>query len=356
MTRNTRGAGGGEIEVLAAPAHTVVQDLGRIGSAHLGVSRSGVADWLSVRVLNRLIGNDDGSAVIEMSVGGGVFAVRSGVVDAVVGGRVGRAVVRTGGVYRLVPLWRVVRLRVGDVLRIEELAAGEKGYVAVRGGIDRPNVLGSRSTHTMSGVGGKPLAEGDRLGVCGGGGDFGDDVRVDRDALLSVVRLLGGEVVRAVRGDWGGGFSGSLLDDDVEFVVDGRGDRVGVRVRLIGGKLKNIDHLRRSPQEVTSSGGDVFLSEGVGHGVMQSPGDGTLLVLGPDASPTGGYPVVGTVICADLPVLAQRGVCARVRVRWVTVAEARTAMGDRLAMLDRVFGGGGGCRDRSECLGEEDEG
>ena len=179
--------------------------------------------------------------------------------------------------------------------------------------------------------------------------------------VLIVVRccrlcVCWGVRVRAVRSGNGEGFSGALLDDDVEFVVDGRADRVGVRLRLIGGKLKNIDHLRRSPQEVTLPGGDVFLSEGVGHGVMQSPGDGTLLVLGPDASPTGGYPVVGTVICADLPVLAQRGICARVRVRWVTVAEARTAMGDRLAMLDRVFGGGGGCRDRSECLGEEDEG
>lgn len=360
MTRNTRGAGGGEIEVVAAPAHTVVQDLGRIGSAHLGVSRSGVADWLSARVLNRLIGNDDGAAVVEMSVGGGVFVVRTGVVDAVVGGRVGRAVVRSGGLDRMVPVWRVVRLRVDDVLRIEELAAGEKGYVAVRGGIDRPRVLGSRSTHAKSGVGGKPLAEGDRLGVCDGGGVVHGDVRVDRDALLSVVRVLGGEVVRAVLWGKGEGFSGALVEDDVEFVVDGRCDRVGVRLRLIGGKLKNFDHLSRSPVEVTSPGGDVFLSEGVGHGVVQSPGDGTLLVLGPDGSPTGGYPVVGTVICADLPVLAHRGVGARVRVRWVTVAEARTAMGDRLAMLDRVFGGenggGGGCRDRSECLGEEDEG
>ena len=84
MTRNTRGADGGEIEVVAAPAHTVVQDLGRIGAAHLGVSRSGVADWLSARVLNRLIGNDDGSALIEMSVGA-ASSLRSGVVDAVVG-------------------------------------------------------------------------------------------------------------------------------------------------------------------------------------------------------------------------------------------------------------------------------
>ena len=160
-TRPTRGPGAGqrparELEVLATGAQTTVQDRGRPGLAALGVGRSGAADARSLDLANRLLGNPPEAAALEVTVGGLAVRARGG----------GGYVALTGADCpmsidgRPVPSAAVVWLPDGAELRLGVPTAGLRSYLAVRGGIDVPSVLGSRATDTLAGLGPAPLRDG----------------------------------------------------------------------------------------------------------------------------------------------------------------------------------------------------
>ncbi len=265
------------LTVVAPGPLTTVQDLGRPGLAGIGVGRSGACDRASAALANRLVGNDPGAAVLEVTLGG--LAVRAGA-DLVV--------VTTGARPAGSPAHDApVALRAGATLRLGTPAAGLRTYLAVRGGIAVEPVLGSRSTDLLAGLGPAALREGDVLPVGDPtGGMPGVDVAAvpDPPAGEVAVRLLPGP-----RSDW-------LTDEALELLgtaawtVTSESNRIGLR--LAGPALA-----RRVSDELPS--------EGLVRGALQVPPSGTPVLFLADAPVTGGYPVAGYVADADVDRCAQ---------------------------------------------------
>ena len=277
------------IEVLRTGPLTTVQDLGRPGYAHLGVGTSGAADRPSLLLANRLVGNPEGRAVLETTFGGLAVRFAVGATLAVTGAPLS---VRVDG--REQGDNAPVHVAAGSVVELGVPMVGVRSYLAVRGGIHVPKVLGSRSTDLLAQLGPHRLGPGDRLPVGRGRGRRPD---VDH----AVVRHLPDEpVLRVVPGprvDWFTEAAWRALGSSV-FEVSDRADRVGVR--LVGPGLER------------ARDGEL-LSEGLVEGAVQVPPDGHPVVFLADHPVTGGYPVIAVVHPADLPLAAQARPGGRLR-------------------------------------------
>jgi biotin-dependent carboxylase-like uncharacterized protein len=266
------------IEVLAVHGLTTVQDLGRPGWMHLGVSPSGAADRSSYLLANRLVGNERGAACLEVTFGGLELRLHRPAVVSLTGAPC-PVVVRNGP-----PMAVGTRavLPAGAELGLGRPTQGLRTYLAVRGGIDVQPVLGSRSTDTLGGLGPPAVTAGQTLGV-GPEPPDGLDADFTPHSLrpLSPVRLWPGP-----RGDarlWE-----MLLQR--RWTVGADSDRCGVRLDS------------RSPVPAPQP---LDASEPLIPGAVQLPPDGRLIVFLVDHPTTGGYPVVGVVDRADLDLLAQ---------------------------------------------------
>lgn len=280
------------LEVLAVGPLALIQDLGRPGFAHLGVSASGAADRSAFRLGARLLAQNLTHAAIEVLFGG--LQVRAGVdVTIALTGAPAPATIDGRAVGHAAPLV----LRADQTLRLGTPSAGLRTYVSVRGGIDVPATLGSRSTDTLSALGPKPLRPGDRLPVGPAPPDFPN---VDLAPVRSPTSA--GVVVTAhwgPRADW-------LADSDDlargRWTVSSRSDRIGVR---LDGVVLARDARRR---------GDLP-SEGVVRGAIQLPPSGQPVIFLADHPVTGGYPVVAVVDDDGIDRLAQAVPGQRVALR-----------------------------------------
>jgi biotin-dependent carboxylase-like uncharacterized protein len=282
---------------------TTVQDLGRPGLAHLGVPTAGAADRRAFGLANRLVGNPPGAAALEITLTGPELELEAGGWLALTGGRV--AADLDG---RPLPMDVAVRAEPGQVLRVGSVTSGLRAYLAVRGGIDVPEVLGSRSTDTLAPVGPPRLEEGTRLPV-------GDRADGDPFRQVAPTRPVDPEpVLRAVRGPRDDVFTDDALRTLVgaAWTVTSDSDRTGVR--LDGPVLE-----RRRRLELAS--------EGMVEGSLQVPPDGHPILFLANHPTTGGYPVVAVVVGHDLPPAAQARPGTRLRFRFVSVASAREAAG-----------------------------
>ncbi|MCW3813717.1 biotin-dependent carboxyltransferase family protein [Micromonospora sp. DR5-3] len=267
------------IEVLRAGALTTVQDQGRPGYAHLGVPRSGALDPAALRLANRLVGNPETAAGLEITLTGCALRVTRAVTVALTGAEVDvRADRRAGDVGR--PL----SLPAGAVLRIGPARVGLRSWLAVSGGIDVPPVLGSRATDTLSGLGPPPVRDGDRLPL---GRPAGHPAPVDVTAGPALPDRLRLTVRPGPRHDW---FTPAALDllFTTAYAISPASNRVGAR--LVGAAL---------PRAVAGE----LPSEGLVLGAVQVPPDGQPLIFLADHPTTGGYPVIGVV--DDVTPLAQ---------------------------------------------------
>ena len=270
----------------------LVQDRGRPGRAAIGVGRSGAADRASYDLGNRLVGNAPGAAALEVTLGGLEVEVVDGTVWVAVTGA--PAVVHVDG--REEPAGAVLSLRAGQRMALGMPRTGLRSYLAVRGGIDVPPVLGSRSYDTLARLGPPPVSAGDRLQV----GDAAvEEMRVDAVAPTPYDDLPVLRVVRGPRDDW-------ICDPDLlvlaTWTVGTDSDRVGTR--LTGDRLDPVETDEQLP------------SEGALRGAIQVPPGGEPVVFGPDHPVTGGYPVVGVLVDADADRMAQLRPGERVRFRW----------------------------------------
>jgi antagonist of KipI len=282
------------IEVLEAGLFTSVQDLGRPGFGPMGVSASGAADAISLRVGNLLVGNREGAAALEMTLSGGMFRFPQGGVVALTGSDFGAGV----------PLWTACTLEPGDVLRCGAAMTGARGYLCVRGGIAVPLFLSSASTHVLSGLGGHVVARGDvlRVGEEGAG-------RVRGANPGSLLRLSARKVIRATDGpqwDW---FGKSFFAG--QYCVTEEANRMGLR-------------LSGSTFEMERPG--KMLSEGVALGAVQIAAGGQPIIMFVEQQTTGGYPKIANVIAADLHSVGQLRPRDEVKFVKVSLEEAREAL------------------------------
>jgi biotin-dependent carboxylase-like uncharacterized protein len=280
---------------------TTVQDLGRPGLAHLGVPTAGAADRRAFGLANRLVGNQPGAAGLEITLAGPELELEAGGWMALTGGR---AAADLDG--RPFPMDVAVWVEPGQVLRVGSVTSGLRAYLAVRGGIDVPAVLGSRSTDTLAPVGPPRLEEGAGLPV-------GEQAGGDPFRQVAPTPPVDPEpVLRTVRGPRDDVFTSEALRSliGVAWTVTSDSDRTGVR--LDGPVLE-----RRRKVELAS--------EGMVEGSLQVPPDGHPILFLANHPTTGGYPVIAVVVGADLPLAAQARPGTRVRFRFVPLAAAREA-------------------------------
>lgn len=272
----------GGIEVLHCGPLGTVQDTGRAGYASLGVGRSGAADTASAALANRLVGNEPTAAVLELSFGA-TLAFRSAARVAVTG-----AVAELSRADRGEAMNAPFDVAAGQTLVVGPASVGLRTYVAVRGGLAVPETLGSRSTDVLSGLGPPRLEQGTVLPI--GDAYAGPPPTVEVAPVPApaagdlVVRVLPGP-----RDDWFTEEAMSTLFTS-RYRVTAEGNRVGVRLS--------------GPALGRSRGGELP-SEGMVAGSVQVPPGGEPIVFLADHPVTGGYPVIGVVPAADLPVLAQ---------------------------------------------------
>lgn len=263
--------------VLETGILTTVQDAGRPGRGSLGVGTSGACDRASYQLANRLVGNVEGAAVLEVTHGGLRLRADSDVLVVTTGARCEGASTHNAP----------ATLRSGGLLDLGPPASGLRTYVAVRGGLAVEPVLGSCATDTLSGLGPAPLAAGDVLDV---GASYQSSPGVD---LAPVPDPEPGDLtVRAAPGprrDWFPEQAwASLLGQ--AFTVTSDSNRVGIRL--------DGDPLQRDRD-------DELPSEGMVRGALQVPPSGLPVLFLADHPVTGGYPVIGYVVDDDVDRCAQ---------------------------------------------------
>lgn len=308
----------GWISVLDPGFLTTVQDLGRPGYAHLGISPGGAADWLSLRAGNRLTGNPDSAAALELTLVGGRFRLEQDTVFALTGSDFEATI---DG--RPVPAWRATLAPAGSELCLGPARSGARGYLCLAGGIQVERILGSASTDLRAGFGGfegRPLRKGDRLEL---GAPAGPPLDTDASFLRARIER---PAVRVTRGPQANLFPPDALQRLSKTIYTVREDSNRLGLRLDGEAIRTA-----APVEL--------LTEGVSLGAVQVPPDGQPIVLLVDQQTTGGYPKLANVIAADLPRVGQLRPRDRVRFAEVDLAAAGAARRELEASLDRLSGG-----------------
>ncbi|MBB4688096.1 5-oxoprolinase subunit C family protein [Amycolatopsis jiangsuensis] len=279
----------GKVEVLAPGPFATVQDLGRSGYAAVGVGRSGAADRGALKLANRLVGNPETHAALEVTLGGLRMRTSEHATVAITGAAVP---VRAGG--RAMATHAPIVLRPGDELELGMAQQGLRSYVAVRGGFDVEPVLGARATDTLGRLGPPPLVAGMTLPVGRRvAGWPATDLAPQRQAFAEpVLRLRPGP-----RLEW---FTGSALSTLTGggYTVTSELDRVGVR--FTGPALTRARTGELPPEAARP-------------GALQVPPSGVPILFLADHPVTGGYPVAAVVAEADLDVAAQLRPGQRVR-------------------------------------------
>ena len=322
------------IEVLQPGTHTTVQDWpGRLGYWHVGVPPSGPMDALAARLGNRLVGNDEHAAALELTVTGPTLKFGCDALIALGGARMRAEIDGIG-----VDFWCALPVRAGSVLKLGaiESGAGQRSYLAVRGGLDVPLYMGSRSTFTLGQFGGhagRALRSGDVLRI---GTDADGDADADAEGDAVANHLAGAFVPQALRPEYSQDWTIAVLygphgapdfftesDIDVFFATDWQvhynSSRTGVR--LIGPR----------PRWARRDGGEAGLHPSNIHdtpyaiGAIDFTGD-MPVILGPDGPSLGGFVCPATIALHDLWKLGQLRPGDRVRFEAATAGQAHAAL------------------------------
>ena len=281
------------LKILRAGLFTTVQDCGRWGYQAEGVPVSGAMDGYSHRLANRVIGNPLDAATLEVTLMGPHVEFSDAAVFAVAGAHFQLTLNDSP-----VPMNHKVEAGPGSCLRFGERMRGARAYLAVAGGVDVARVLGSRSTHAVSRMGGhegRALRAGDVLPVA----DLAEKGAVPLLPVKGVRPLFsalpeGGARVRVIAG----GFSDRIAGR--RFLISTQSDRMGYRLEVPNGRVRlQPDH------DLSGIAPAELISSPVPTGAIQLPPGGQPILLMADHATAGGYAIAATVISADLPVAGQ---------------------------------------------------
>jgi len=302
------------IQVKSAGLLTTVQDLGREGFGPMGVSASGAADPIALRLGNRLVGNADGAAGLEMTLLGGTFSFPHGAVVALTGSDFA---VTLDDVH--VGLWTSIKISPGQTLSLGHTRSGARCYLCVRGGISVEPFLGSASTHILSGLGGfegRALRKGDMLNI----GPATESCRKRKLAQWAREAFAPRKLLRVTPGpqvDW---FPESSLQSfySGRYRVAEESNRMGLR-------------LEGSP--IPADSGGEMITEGVSLGAIQVPEGGLPIILSVEQQTTGGYPKIANVISVELPSVGQLRPRDEIRFELVDWDTARRLLQEQEQLL-----------------------
>jgi antagonist of KipI len=296
---------------------TTVQDPGRYGYAHLGISPGGAADSLAMRIANLLVGNAENAATLETTLAGVTLEFDEQSIVALTGGKCDCRINNDTA-----PMWEAIRVPARGLLTCGPMKTGSRLYLAIQGGLDVQPIMGSASTNMaghFGGFEGRCLRKGDLLGV-----RKSPNSRLPTLKPEAVEALYPPEPLRVTRGpqhDWFGvEASGNLLS--YPYIVSEQSNRSGLRL-----KGEPISPRVRSQ----------LLTEGISLGAIQVPQDAQPIILFVDQQTTGGYPKIANVIAADLYRVGQLRPRDQLRFAEVTVPEAIRLLREQDEWLKRIF-------------------
>ena len=317
------------IEVIKPGLATTVQDAGRVGYYNVGIPLSGALDQYSFRAANLLVGNDENAAAIECTLLGPELRFHDDAVIAVTGSAITPKLDGTP-----TATGEAIAVRAGTVVSFDFMRTGARAYIAVAGGIDVPVVLGSRSTYGLGAFGGfmgRKLASGDLLPV----GVASSDTRVGRCLPANLAMPLSKEVeLRVMTGLY---FHRITDDSAAHFFEDSwsvapEADRIGYRYR----NGRPLEFRPRKQPFGAGSDPSNIVDAGYPYGSIQVPGGLEPIILHRDAVSGGGYAMIGTVISADMDLIAQMQPNYKARFVKVDLATALAARADRKQLLGKL--------------------
>jgi len=302
------------ILVQAPGLFTTVQDLGREGFGPMGVSASGAADPISLRIGNRLVGNPEGAAALEMTLVGGMFSFERAAIIALTGADFAASL---DGIP--LAMWSSIEVQVGQTVTLGPSRSGARAYLCIHGGIAVEPFLGSASTHVLSALGGfegRALRRGDRIELGAANSIFYK--RWLSPGVLESLRLR--KTVRVTDGPQSDWFTNSTWKTFCEstFQVSEQSNRMGIRLE---GTPIRPDASRE------------MITEGVSLGAIQVPPSGQPIILFVEQQTTGGYPKIANVISADLHSLGQLRPRDTIRFERIKMSEARSLLMQQEALL-----------------------
>jgi biotin-dependent carboxylase-like uncharacterized protein len=287
---------------------TTVQDLGRYGYGPVGVSPSGAADPLSLRLGNLLVGNLESDAALEMTLLGGTFVFAESALIALGGADFDASI----------PMWAAHRVQAGETVKVGGARSGARCYLCVHGGIAVKPLLGSASTHILTGLGGfegRALKKGDVLRI--GEARSARPLTMPQHVLKRLKQRKSLRTTIAPQTRWFSSQSVRTFFTNAYTVTDDS-NRMGLRLQ--------------GPALDTPQRGHM-ISEGVSLGAIQIPAGGKPIILFVEQQTTGGYPKIANVISADLPSLGQLRPRDEVRFELVTPEAARAFIRDQEELI-----------------------
>ena len=309
---------------------TTVQDTGRFGKYDIGMPPSGAMDVFSYQVGNYLVGNEEGAAGLEITYWGPELEFTEDAVIAITGAEMPPKINDEAAA-----TWETLKVEAGDVLSFDYLKSGARSYLAVAGGIDVPEFLGSRSTYTLIGLGGhegRALQEGDELKIgeardgaeerVGMALDEGQIPTYPTETELRVIIVLASYCITE---------KGMEEFLNTEWTVTPDADRVGYR--YTGCELEFVE--REQPAGAGAEQANV-VDFGYPVGSIQVPGGVEPIILMNDAVTGGGYATIGTVISVDRDKLAQTKTNDKTRFRSVDLEEALEARKQRRQQMEEI--------------------
>ncbi len=307
------------LTVIEASGLATIQDSGRKSWRRFGVPASGPMDMFAFQVANKLVGNSTEYAAIEIGLGDVSFQARQDCIVAVTGCGYSLSVYSWD-----FPLWSSFLIRAGWMVRLNKVDSGMWAYLAISGGIQTPPMLGSRSTNLrghFGGIDGRPLQAGDIMQTTHHPSLHEFVPRtLSEDARPS---YNDNPIVHVIMGPQTKNFTEESIETFLssEYTVTTSSDRMGFRLDGPPLTLRNTTEL---------------VSEGMMCGSIQVPTGGQPIVIMADGPTTGGYSKIGTVISADLPLLAQ---CvpnqSRIRFQKTTVAKAQKKYRELMNGIDQ---------------------
>ncbi len=322
-----------EIHVIAPGLLTTVQDLGREGFGPMGVSPSGAADAVALRVGNLLAGNAEGVAGLEMTLLGGTFQFPQGATVALTGSDFGAMLDNEA-----IQPWTSFHAKAGQTLRLGPTRSGARCYLCVQGGIGVEPFLGSASTHLLSGLGGhngRALRKGDVLTfgavhLPGGTGTpacspasrgLQDANRCRKLNPEALERLALRRVLRVTPGPQSAWFpqAAQRLFFESTYRVAEESNRMGLR-------LEGPPIIEGAHSDARGKAVGEMISEGVSLGAIQIAAGGLPIILFVEQQTTGGYAKIANVISADLSSVGQLRPRDEIRFEPVSFETARALL------------------------------
>lgn len=308
---------GEHLAVIDPGMQSTLQDFGRYGFQRYGISAAGAIDVLSMQIANALVGNARDEAVIELTLSGGTYRVEADHCRMAMAGAAMPVTIDGTAA----DCYRAHDLKRGSVVSIGFARAGMRAYLALAGGVAVEPLLGSRSTHLRShlgGFGGRALRVGDQVPLRGGGSAGRPLMLRERN------RLVFSGPVRVLLGPQDDAFTAAGIATFLSsaYTVTSRTDRMGCH--LEGPSIEHRD-------------GFNIISDGIVNGSIQVPGSGIPIILLADRQTTGGYPKIATIVSADLGRIGQARIGETIRFEAVSEEEAEHSALTWSERIDQVI-------------------